>query len=407
MKILHTADWHLGKRLEKFSRLEEQRAVLDELIALIEDNKVDVVLVAGDLFDAYNPPSESVELLYSSLKRMTDDGRRPVVAIAGNHDSPERIEAPDPLARECGIIFAGFPLSHIPTFKLESGVEVIRSEPGFLEIKLPQYSYPLRLLLSPYANEFRLRSFLGIGEEDRQLRQLLAAHWERLAERYCDRHGVNLLMAHLFMMKEGEVPPEEPEDERPILHMGGAQAIYTWAIPSQVQYVALGHLHRYQEMDKDRMPIVYSSSPLAYSFAEAGQQKYAVLVHLQPASFAHFEKLPLHSGKKLYRKRFRSVEEAIYWLEGHQDALVELTVVSDDFMQAEDRRRLYQSHPGIVTLIPEVEAKQQAIGEKEGIDLNVRMETLFSQYFAHRHGQQPNGELLALFNEVRAEENES
>lgn len=406
MKILHTADWHLGKRLEKFSRLEEQSAVLEELVRLADEKAVDVVLVAGDLFDAYNPASEAVELLYRSLKRLTDHGRRPVIAIAGNHDSPERIEAPDPLARECGIIFAGYPYSHIQTFQLETGVEVTRSEPGFLEIKLPQYGYPLRLLLTPYANEFRLRLFLDGADGEGQLRDLLRAHWQKLANMYCDTLGVNLLMAHLFMMKEGERPPEEPEDEKPILHIGGAQAVYTSAVPSQIQYVALGHLHRFQEMDKERMPIIYSSSPLAYSFAEAGQQKYAVLVNVSPASSAQFEKLSLHSGKKLYRKRFYTIDEALFWLGENQDSLVELTMVSEDFMRAEDRRRLFQSHPGIVAVIPEVTSKEQNGQERPSIDMSLRMEELFAQFFEHRHGQGPNEELLAIFNEVRAEEDE-
>ncbi|WP_028295444.1 metallophosphoesterase family protein [Olivibacter sitiensis] len=406
MKILHTADWHLGKRLERFSRLDEQRLVLEELINLADEHEVDAVLVAGDLFDAYNPSSEAIELLYKVLKKLTNNGRRPVIAIAGNHDSPERIEAPDPLARECGILFAGYPYSHIAPFALETGVAVTRSEPGFLEIRLPQYDYPLRLLLTPYANEFRLRTFLGLEDAEAQMRDLLHGHWQRLADTYCDEKGVNFLMAHLYMMKQGEQPPEEPEDEKPILHIGGAQAVYTQAIPSQIQYAALGHLHRFQEMDKDRMPIVYSSSPLAYSFSEAGQQKYAVLVEVLPASFAQFEKLALHEGKQLYRKRFSSVEEALLWLGENPEALVELTMVSGDFMSADDRRRLLQSHNGIVTIIPEVTHKAHVGNERQAIDMNLRMEELFAQYFEHRYGQEPNEELLALFKEVRAEENE-
>jgi len=107
MKILHTSDWHLGKRLENFSRLDEQIAVLDEICTIADKENIDAVLVAGDLFDTFNPPTEAVELFYRSLKKLSKNGSRPVIAIAGNHDSPDRIESPDPLARECGIIFAG------------------------------------------------------------------------------------------------------------------------------------------------------------------------------------------------------------------------------------------------------------------------------------------------------------
>ena len=126
MKILHTADWHLGKKLEGISRLQEQRAVLEEICAIADHEAVDAVLVAGDLFDTFNPSSEAEELLYKTLKQLSRNGTRAVVAIAGNHDSPERIEAPDPLARACGIIFAGYPNSIVPPFELETGLTVLK-----------------------------------------------------------------------------------------------------------------------------------------------------------------------------------------------------------------------------------------------------------------------------------------
>jgi exonuclease SbcD len=130
MRILHTSDWHLGKRLENFTRLEEQQSVLSEICEIADSEKVDAVIVAGDLFDTFNPPVEAIDLFYKTLKRLSNNGKRAVIAIAGNHDSPDRIEAPDPLARECGIFFAGYPASVIPVLELESGLKVIQSEPG-------------------------------------------------------------------------------------------------------------------------------------------------------------------------------------------------------------------------------------------------------------------------------------
>ena len=99
MKILHTADWHLGKKLETIPRIEEQKTVLEEICEIADREAVHAVLVAGDLFDTFNPSSEAEELLYKTLKRLSKNGRRAVIAIAGNHDSPKHIEAPDPLAR--------------------------------------------------------------------------------------------------------------------------------------------------------------------------------------------------------------------------------------------------------------------------------------------------------------------
>src|SRR5690606_31764086 len=104
MRILHTADWHLGKRLDNFSRLDEQILVLDEIVEKADIHQADVIIVAGDLFDAFNPGTDAIDLFYKTLKRLTKNGSRPVIAISGNHDSPSLIDAPDPLARECGII---------------------------------------------------------------------------------------------------------------------------------------------------------------------------------------------------------------------------------------------------------------------------------------------------------------
>jgi len=220
MKILHTSDWHLGKRLDDFSRLEEQQAVMEEICEIAEREETDVVLVSGDLFDTFNPPTEAIDLLYKTLKRLTANGHRPVIAIAGNHDSPDRIEAPDPLARECGIIFAGYPNSVVMPFILESGLKVLQSDEGFLELQLPGTSVPLRVLFTPYANEYRLKTFLGHEESEDELRNMLQERWQSLADRYCDSRGVNILVTHLFMVKKGDPLPEEPEEEKPILMWG-------------------------------------------------------------------------------------------------------------------------------------------------------------------------------------------
>jgi DNA repair protein SbcD/Mre11 len=404
MKILHTADWHLGKRLNNFSRLEEQADVLDEICRIADSESVDAVLIAGDLFDTFNPPTEAIDLFYKTLKKLADNGRRAVIAIAGNHDSPDRIEAPDPLARECGILFMGYPTSRMQKFKLESGLAVTQSEPGFLEISVPGCDHPLRLLSTPYANEYRLKQFLGTDNQEEEMRKLLETQWRELAEKYCDAEGVNVLVSHLFMVKKGEKLPDEPEDEKPILHVGGAQAVYTANIPEQIKYCALGHLHGYRVMDTNPCPAVYSSSPLSYSFSEAEQEKYVVVIEVTPGNKAEFKPIPLQQGKTLYKKRFEDVDEAVAWLQDHQDALVELTIVTDNYLTSYERKRLNNAHDGIVTIIPEVKYVKAQTPLVKSIDLNVDMEELFKQYFQYTHGQKPNKEILSLFKEIRGHE---
>lgn len=406
MKILHTADWHLGKRLDNFSRLDEQREVLQEICEIAEREAVDAVIIAGDLFDSFNPSAEATELLYSTLHRLSGNGKRAVIAIAGNHDSPERIEVPDALARACGIVFVGFPNTQIKPFVTQAGVKVTRVDNGFAELQLPQSPFPLRLILTPYANEIRLKTFLGIEESEDSLRLHLQKHWQGLANQYFDNEGINLLVTHLFMMKKGGEQPEEPEDEKPILHVGGASAVFSENVPPQTQYVALGHLHRYQVIDKQPCPVVYSSSPLAYSFSEADQAKYVVIIHAEPNKPIDFQSIVLKKGRRLLRKKFDNVSNALAWLAEHPEAIVQLTMVTDTYLESADKKRLMDAHAYMMPIIPEVHVKQSDGAESPFLDLeNKSMEELFTDYFRNSKegkGQLPSDSVLNLFREVLA-----
>lgn len=405
MKILHTSDWHLGKRLENFSRMEEQQAVLTEICEIADSEKVDAVLVAGDLFDTFNPPTEATDLFYKILKRLASNGRRPVIAIAGNHDSPDRIEAPDPLARECGIIFTGYPNSVVPQIELETGLKILNSQEGFMEIQLPENKTPLRILSTPYANEIRLKTALGHENSEEELRNILQQNWSELAGKYCDTLGVNILVSHLFIVeKDGELP-EEPADEKPILHVGGVQVVYAENIPKQIQYTALGHLHRMHRVDKESK-VYYSGSPLSYSFAEANQQKYVLIIDAKPGEKVKITEKPLSKGKKLLRYKAVGMEDALDWLRQNPDCLVELTLVTDTFLTAQERKQISAAHSGIVTIIPEVTNPNEfAATNKKSIDLSKNMNELFRDYFKHAKGQEPNEEIMKLFTEILAEDN--
>ncbi|MEB3004328.1 exonuclease subunit SbcD [Capnocytophaga sp. G2] len=401
MRILHTADWHLGKKLNQFSRMEEQCAVMDEIIKIANREHVDVVIIAGDLFDNFTPNTESIELFYRTLKRLSPNGIRPIIAISGNHDAPKLIEAPDPLARECGIILIGQPNVQVTPFETEH-FKVLRSARGFIELQIEKYNYPLRILHTSYANESRLKQDLG---EDKPLgiNNLLAKNWELLAHEFCDNKGVNILTAHLFINPKNGEPLEEPEGERPI-RIGNADMIYSDAIPSEIQYTALGHLHNFKNIGSKEKPIVYSSSPLCYSFSEAGQEKYVVIVDAQPNKEVTFSKVALHSGKQLIRKTFHTVDNAISWLEKHPNTWLELTIELKEFLKAVDRKKLYNAHSGIVYLIPKL-LTEESNKIHNGLtfqDINFQnVIPLFEKYFKYKNnGIAPNKEIINLFKEI-------
>lgn len=398
MKILHTADWHLGKRLDRFSRLEEQVLVMEELIQTADEQQVDIILIAGDLFDNFNPSVEAVQLFYKTLKRLSLNGKRPVIAISGNHDSPSLIDAPDPLARECGIILIGHPKAMITPFELEF-FKISRSAEGFIELSFKNHDFPVRILHTPYSNEIRMKQYFG-EQKEAELNKVLAEHWQKNADKFCDEKGVNLLITHLYMNQKGTALLDEPEGEKP-LKIGNADLIFSDIIPSQIQYTALGHLHRFQNIGTDERPVVYSSSPLCYSFSEAGQTKYVSIVEAEPGRTVQFEKIPIKNGKCLERKSFDNIGKTVEWLTANQDTFVELTLESETFLTADERKRLYQSHSGIVHLIPKVKNLELSKNHLHDINLNQDIQSLFRDYFKSKNGgQDANEEIIHLFNEI-------
>jgi len=398
MKILHTADWHLGKRLDSFSRMDEQHLVMEEIIQIADQQEVDLVLIAGDLFDSFNPGVEAIELFYKTIKRLAKNGMRPVVAIAGNHDSPNLIDAPDPLARASGIILIGHPNALVTPFTTE-GFSVIHTDRGFIELRIDGHDYPIRILHTAYANEIRLKQYLG-EEKEVQLNRALAENWLKLAETYCDNKGVNILTAHLYMNKIGTPLIEEPDGEKPI-KIGNADLIYSESIPDQIQYTALGHIHGFKNIGSAQKPVVYASSPLCYSFAEAGQTKYVNIVNAVPGKVATYEQIALRQGKPLFRKSFTDIDQCITWLTENPETLVELTLKSQTFLKAEDRKLIYQTHSGIVYLIPVVQHDQQNTLNTKEINLTQDITTLFTDYFKSKNANQaPNEDILNLFREI-------
>ena len=399
MKILHTADWHLGKKLDRFSRIEEQRAVMEEIVQIADTQKIDVVVIAGDLFDNFTPNTDAIELFYKTLKRLSLQGKRPVIAISGNHDAPKLIDAPDPLARECGIFLIGQPFAQVTPIETEN-FSISHSSEGFIELSFAQYPYPLRIIHTAYANEPRLKQELE-GDKQLSINQFLSDRWQHLANTYCDPKGVNILMTHLFMNPKQGAPLEEPDGERPI-RIGNADMIYTDIVPSQIQYTALGHLHGFKNIGSEEKPIVYASSPLCYSFSEAGQQKYVAII--EPNKAVSLRKIPLTQGKPLVRKHFVSIEEATAWLEENPHVWVELTLELKEYLRAEDRKLLYNTHQGIVFLIPKLlfSTEHTLTAELSLQDINFENITpLFESYFKYRNGGiAPNKEILGLFHEA-------
>ena len=398
MKILHTSDWHIGKRLGSVSRLNEQKDVLTEICDIADEQSVDAIVVAGDVFDTFNPPTEAIELFYATVKRLSLQGKRPVFVIAGNHDSPDRIEAPNPLARDNGVFLFGYPKSEYSLFTHETGsFRITKSEPGFIECELASKEC-VRLIVAPFANEHRM-SEAFIEHESQTLQESLKGFWKDIADRNCDSNGVNIFVGHHLMLAHMSDEIVEPDDEKPIMAI--SELLPVSILPPQIQYAALGHLHRYQIV-ADSPKVVYSGSPCAYSFSEALQKKYVSIITIAPGKEPQVNKHRLHKARVLVKKKCESVADALVWLAQNQDVYVELTVCSHTYLSPAEIQTLNKAHAGIIYIIPHILQQNTEENKFNNRVQNRPIHELFCEYFEFKTGQKPHDDIIELFSEIRS-----
>lgn len=280
MRLLHTSDWHLGKVLKGVPRLDEQTAVLDEIVGVATDERVDLVLVAGDLYESAVPPAEAQALAWQTLLRFRDTGAH-VVVIAGNHDNGLQFEAIRPLAAAAGIHVLGRPRR-----PQDGGVIDLTTAGGQC----------VRLAALPFVSQrYVVRAAELMSSDAAQLAGGYAERCRTVLDHLCAGFGadtVNIVVAHA-MVRGGRLGGGERD----------AQTIEDYwidatAFPPTAQYVALGHLHRTQPLPAPA-PVWYSGSPIQIDFGEGGDAKHVLVADVDPGRPAKVTEVPLRSPRRL------------------------------------------------------------------------------------------------------------
>jgi exonuclease SbcD len=407
MRLLHTADWHLGRSLEGRSRRLEQEHMVDELCTLAEDEGVHLVMIAGDVFDSANPPAFAEELFYEALSRLSSSGKRGVLVIAGNHDNPERLCASAPLAVRQNVVLLGKP-GDVALVSSAGRGPVAASGPGWCEYAFasgPDGTVERVIVAAlPYPSQARLDEALVSTIEDEQATR--SAYSARVGAAFAAAAGlfrtdtVNLAVSHLYVA--GGV---ETDSERPV-QVGGAYTVDPVALPANAQYVALGHLHRPQAVGGIQSAR-YAGSPLAYSFSEAGQAKSATLVEASPQQMA-WREIHLSAGRPLVRWRAtEGLGQVERWCTDGRDAQawidLEIHLVSP--LTPEELHRLRRLHRGLVTIRPVFAAQEvAAAGEGAADGKALTQEEQFRRFYAmRRQGAEPALETVKLFLDLLAE----
>ncbi|MBE9175559.1 exonuclease SbcCD subunit D [Synechocystis salina LEGE 06155] len=262
MKFLHTSDWHLGRQCHNVSLIDDQKHVLNQVLDYVEREAVDVVIIAGDVYDRAIPPTIAVDLLDETLNKICLDFKVPVIMIPGNHDSADRLKFGASHFRQAGLHILG-ELRHI-------------TKP----ITFP--NCPVHFYGVPYTDPERVRATFEVEVKSHD--EVYGYLLEQITQKPGFDRQPNVLISHCFL--DG---CEESDSERP-LAIGGAERVNYQ--PFKVfDYVALGHLHRPQFKGKES--IQYCGSLLKYSFSEQHQAKGVTLVEMDGAGLQSVKRLPL------------------------------------------------------------------------------------------------------------------
>lgn len=379
MKILHTSDWHLGKKLDGKGRLNEQRTVLDELVQIVRDRSVDVVCIAGDIYDNYMPSAEAETLFYETISKITKCGAQ-IIIISGNHDDPTRLTASKSISSVGGVYFAGANINNdIQTTNDKFNVKLVDYGDDYFVFESNGEKVYFAAL--PYPTEYRMKEKFVEGET-----------YEEKVKRYIAKSIENandlpvVLIAHVFMLGGTTTDGERPID------LGGARILPVSVIPDNCVYTALGHLHKRQVVNKERN-ILYSGSIMQYSFDESGMDKSVTVFDLTNGIVQNLEVVKLTEYKQLYRVSAFSIDEAEEQVKD-LDGYVEVSLTLDK-PQNEQLKEFVKKYPNVSLRLSFSGIETAVAGRK-----NLNDKDLFLQFYKAQYGKEPSEEVLSLYVET-------
>ena len=315
------ADLHIGKRLNEFSMIEDQRHVLDQIIEIIKAEEVDGILIAGDVYDKSQPTVEAVELFDDFLTTMSETGI-PIFIISGNHDSPERLNFGKRILEKNNLYIGGV---------FEGALEKITLKDEYGNYNIYMLPFVKPIMVRPYFQQV-------IESYDDAVHAVIES-----AE--IDQSERNILVAHQFVIG-GLLEPERTDSEN--ISVGGIDNVHVEVFDA-FDYVALGHLHAPQKIGRNE--VRYAGSPLKYSFSEVKHVKSVTIINMKEKGEVTIEKVPLSplydmrevKGPIVELIRLGSEEQ-----EGREDYIH--AIVTDEEEVYDAIGRLRQVYPNLMTL---------------------------------------------------------
>lgn len=374
MKFFHTADWHLGKLVQGIYMTEEQRHVLEQFVAAIEEQRPDAVIIAGDLYDRAVPPTEAVNLLDEVLAKIVLELETPVFAVAGNHDSPGRLNFGSRVMKMNGIHIAG----HI---QKEHEPVVLNDEFGEVHIHL-----------IPYADPSQVRHTLG-NPDIRSHNDAAEAIVENIKQKLSPE-ARHIAVGHAFVTPRGEQQENTSDSERP-LSIGGAEHVEAGHFTG-FHYTALGHLHQAHHVLNET--IRYAGSPLKYSISEERHQKGFLVVEMD------------ENGNVTVEKQLLAPKRDMRTVEGFMEDILRHEINEDYvFVKLLDETPILYPMEKIRSVYPNaMHVERKSFGQASGRSgtesrRNMDPMVLFNAFYEEVKGEKAAEETEAIFKEVLQE----
>ena len=400
MRILHTADWHLGKSLEGQSRMDEQEEFLNDFVDIVEENNIDLIIIAGDVYDNSNPPARAEKMFYDTLKKLSRNGERLTLVIAGNHDSPERLVAAGPLARDHGIIMVGTPKTVVPCGEYGKH-KVLDSGEGFIEIEMNGEKSVI--LTVPYPSEKRLNEIIYDGMDDEEEKaesysDRIFALFNSLKKHY-KKDTINLVVSHLFAMGS-----EESGSERSI-QLGGTYIVNGSCFPEEAQYIALGHVHKPQIVPGTNKRARYCGSPIHYNKKEINFEKKCFIVDIKANEECHVEEVNLNVYKPIEVWKCISIEDAIDKCKKNsgRSCWVYLEIDTDRYIREDEIKEMKTYKDDILEIMPKIKGSDEIEDKAENLS-EKPFEEIFKEFYKKERDVEPQKEVLDLLLSIMNEE---
>lgn len=393
MRILHTADWHLGCKTDDLDRLQEQEAALKQLTNIAKTMEVDMVIIAGDIYDSLIPSSDAEDLFYRTVSELNNNGNTIVFAIAGNHDEPKRLCNANIFANKFGIFMVGTnDKISVPKPDFSKAIYAIESGKGYIKFK-KQNGEEAVVAYLPYPSYYRYKEAKKENENfSDKVRDWLAPGIAAFKN-----NTVNILTAHImaYGVEQTEEEREAYDTISSVKHCVATDVLYTPA-----HYTALGHIHKCIPVNREKN-IYYSGSLINQFFVDSDQTKVIVVDIDANNGVANIEKIPL-AVKLLEKHEVSSMLHAEVVCKDNPDKLLKIVVQNVDRVRMEEIKHLRTNYKNLVTLSVLTKEAMETTDIVSKRDLT--NSEIFDHFVMRKKGTEPKPAVKELFLELMSED---